>query len=67
MCFPRLVVLVAFDFLRTDSTWRRDPMIQPTSMMQELVSKLGSVFPYCIFADGAPSSDTIIVAQRPGR
>jgi len=43
VCFPRLVMLLVFDFLRTESTWRRDAMVQPGSMMQELVPKLGSV------------------------
>ena len=65
MCFPRPVPLLVLDFLQTESTWRRDAIVQPISMMHELVPKLGSVFSYCTFADGAPGSDTIIVPQRP--
>jgi len=58
-------MLLVFDFLRTESTWRRDALVQSTSTTRKLAPKLGSVFSWCIFAGRAPGSDTVIVAQRP--
>ena len=61
MCFPRLVMLLVFDFLRMESTWRRDAIRQPRSTTRKLAPKLGSVFSQRMSVDGTPGSDTSLL------
>jgi len=42
-CFPPLVLLLVFDFLRTESIWRWDALEKHRSMIRKLAPELGSV------------------------